>query len=114
MIGQIQVCRLKIDAETARSAILRNKAKLIDMANSVDPILVKFGGGCRDVEARVLETDAGTMLIVHLLVDCRDAMGANAVNTMCDLGVPRCCGAFTPSTRVVSRRGGRGWFLFRF
>ena len=32
----------------------------------------------------------------------------------CDLGVPRCCGAFTPSTHVVSRRGGRGWFLFRF
>jgi hydroxymethylglutaryl-CoA reductase len=84
MIGQIQVCRLKIDAQTARSAILANKAKLIDMANSVDPILVKFGGGCRDVEARVLETDAGTMLIVHLLVDCRDAMGANAVNTMCE------------------------------
>ena len=32
----------------------------------------------------------------------------------CDLGVPRCCGTFTPSTRVVSRRGSRGWFLFRF
>ena len=84
MIGQIQVCRLKIDAQEARNAILANKAKLIDMANGVDPILVKFGGGCRDVEARVLETDAGTMLIVHLLVDCRDAMGANAVNTMCE------------------------------
>ena len=45
MIGQIQVCRLKIDAQAARNAILQNKAKLIEMANSVDPILVKFGGG---------------------------------------------------------------------
>ena len=84
MIGQVQVCRLKMDAKVARDAVLANKAKLIALANSVDPILVKFGGGCRDVEARVLETDAGTMLIVHLLVDCRDAMGANAVNTMCE------------------------------
>lgn len=84
MIGQIQVCKLKMDADAARAAVLAAKKKLIEVANAVDPILVKFGGGCRDVEARVLETDAGTMLIVHLLVDCRDAMGANAVNTMCE------------------------------
>ena len=38
----------------------------------------------------------------------------NNTGLMYDLGVPRCCGAFTPSTRAVSRRGGRGWFLFRF
>ena len=84
MIGQIQVCRLRGDPDKARAAVLGAKAALIASANAVDPILVKFGGGCRDVEARVLETDVGPMLIVHLLVDCRDAMGANAVNTMCE------------------------------
>jgi len=84
MIGQIQVCRLRGDPDEARAAVLGAKAALIASANAVDPILVKFGGGCRDVEARILETDVGPMLIVHLLVDCRDAMGANAVNTMCE------------------------------
>ena len=46
---------------------------------------MKFGGGCRDVEARIIDTDSGPMIIVHILVDCRDAMGANAVNTMAKL-----------------------------
>ena len=57
--------------------------------NEVDPILVKFGGGCRDITARVIDTGSGPMLIVHILVDCRDAMGANAVNTMAETIAPK-------------------------
>ena len=60
------------------------------MANETDPIIVGLGGGARDVEVRVLErTPAGPMLVVHLIIDCRDAMGANAVNTACETLAPR-------------------------
>ena len=83
MIGQIQVVGCE-NPDLAREAILSSKDELIDACNEVDPILVKFGGGCRDVEVRVIETESGPMVIVHILVDCRDAMGANAVNTMAE------------------------------
>ena len=69
--------------------IIDNKQDLIDSCNEVDPILVKFGGGCRNIEARLIETDSGPMVIVHILVDCRDAMGANAVNTMAETIAPK-------------------------
>ncbi|PDH22050.1 MAG: hydroxymethylglutaryl-CoA reductase, degradative [Marine Group II euryarchaeote MED-G37] len=88
MIGQIQVVGCE-DPEVSRDAILAAKEELIESCNDVDPILVKFGGGCRDVEARIIETDSGPMIIVHILVDCRDAMGANAVNTMAETIAPR-------------------------
>ncbi|MBU4246201.1 MAG: hydroxymethylglutaryl-CoA reductase, degradative [Nanoarchaeota archaeon] len=81
MIGQIQLINVK-DPKAARAAILAKKSEIIAKANEVDPILVKFGGGARDIEVRIIDTEKGLMLIVHLLVDCRDAMGANAVNTM--------------------------------
>ena len=64
-------------------------AELMESCNSVDPILVKFGGGCRDIHARIIETESGPMVIVHILVDCRDAMGANAVNTMAETIAPK-------------------------
>tara|TARA_B000000532_G_scaffold155612_1_gene125208 strand:- start:65180 stop:66481 length:1302 start_codon:yes stop_codon:yes gene_type:complete len=83
MIGQIQVVNCP-DVNESRDAILSKKEELIIQCNEVDPILVKFGGGCRDIEARIIETKSGDMLILHLLVDCRDAMGANAVNTMAE------------------------------
>lgn len=88
MIGQIQVVGLK-DVGAAQSSVLSSKDKIIEMCNEVDPILVKFGGGCKDIEARSIDTDSGSMLIVHLLVDCRDAMGANAVNTMAETVAPK-------------------------
>ena len=88
MIGQIQVVGCE-NPEASRDAILAAKDELIESCNEVDPILVKFGGGCRDVEARIIETDSGPMIIVHILVDCRDAMGANAVNTMAETIAPR-------------------------
>ena len=87
MIGQIQILELP-DRDAAIKKLEEAKEKLLDLANQQDPILVKFGGGAKDIELRPLETEAGPMLIVHLLVDCRDAMGANAVNTMCEKLAP--------------------------
>ena len=87
MIGQIQVAKLK-DPNSARFEVLRHKDEIIEKANEQDPILVNLGGGCKDVEARVINTRAGEMLIVHLLVDVKDAMGANAVNTMAEAVAP--------------------------
>ncbi|GBE56573.1 3-hydroxy-3-methylglutaryl-coenzyme A reductase [archaeon BMS3Bbin16] len=87
MIGQIQVCNIS-DAGAAKKAVLEHKSEIIRVANEQDPVLVKFGGGAKDIEARVIDTLQGEMLIVHLLVDCRDAMGANAVNTMAEAAAP--------------------------
>jgi len=88
MIGQIQVVNCE-DPVGAKDSIIAAKDDLLASCNEVDPILVKFGGGCRDVTARVIETGSGPMVIVHILVDCRDAMGANAVNTMAETIAPK-------------------------
>ena len=88
MIGQIQVVGCD-DAFAAKASILGAKEELVGACNDVDPILVKFGGGCKDIEARVIDTESGAMVIAHILVDCRDAMGANAVNTMAETIAPR-------------------------
>ena len=88
MIGQIQVVNCD-DPVGAKDSIIAAKDDLLASCNEVDPILVKFGGGCRDVTARVIETGSGPMVIVHILVDCRDAMGANAVNTMAETIAPK-------------------------
>ena len=84
MIGQIQLVNVG-SPFTARLQILEHKQKIIDLANEQDPVLLRFGGGCRDVKVRVLENG---MVVTHLLVDCRDAMGANAVNTMAEALAP--------------------------
>ncbi|BAI60290.1 3-hydroxy-3-methylglutaryl-coenzyme A reductase [Methanocella paludicola SANAE] len=83
MRGLIQVTGIK-DPYSARFSVLSAKNNIMEMANAVDPVLVKFGGGCKDVEAYVKDTPHGPILVVHLIVDCRDAMGANAVNTMAE------------------------------
>ena len=96
MIAQIQVLDVP-DAEKAAAAVQAAKAELLAHANGLDPLLVRVGGGALDMEVRhlvPLETGAdgddaladplGPMLVVHLLVDVRDAMGANAVNTMAE------------------------------
>jgi len=87
MIGQIQVLDIP-DIYAAVKAVEENKGILIDSANELDPVLVRFGGGAKDIELRPIETEDGPMLVVHLLVDCRDAMGANAVNTMAEALAP--------------------------
>ena len=87
MIGQIQVLDVP-DMDAAVKAIEDNKEALIESANELDPVLVRFGGGAKDIVLRPIETEDGPMLIVHLIVDCRDAMGANAVNTMAEALAP--------------------------
>jgi hydroxymethylglutaryl-CoA reductase len=87
MIGQVQVVGIK-DIEGARFDILKVKDEILRMANEKDPVLVSLGGGAKDLEARVVNSPEGPMLIVHLLVDVRDAMGANAVNTMAEAVAP--------------------------
>ncbi len=88
MIGQIQLVNTK-DPFKVKEKIISKKKEIIELANQQDPILVKFGGGCKDIEVRVLDSETGPMVITHLLVDCRDAMGANAVNTMAEAVAPR-------------------------
>jgi hydroxymethylglutaryl-CoA reductase len=88
MIGQIQILGVETP-EAAVNSILKDKKELIALANKQDEVLVNKGGGVRDIEARVLDTSEGRMLIVHLLVDVRDAMGANAINTMAEAVSPK-------------------------
>lgn len=81
MIGQIQVLDIP-DMDEAIAKLEAHKEEMMAQADKCDPILVKFGGGARDMHFRpFMETPVGPMLIVHLLFDCRDAMGANAVNS---------------------------------
>jgi hydroxymethylglutaryl-CoA reductase len=87
MIGQIQVVGVQ-DAHRARFEILARKEEILKKANDQDPVLVSLGGGARDLEARIIDTSLGKMVIAELLVDCRDAMGANAVNTMAEAVAP--------------------------
>jgi hydroxymethylglutaryl-CoA reductase len=87
MIGQIQVLDVH-DPEAARHRVLAERDALIAKANEKDPMLVKFGGGAREVEVRIVPSPRGIMLVVHLLVDARDAGGMNAVNTMCEALAP--------------------------
>jgi hydroxymethylglutaryl-CoA reductase len=87
MIGQIQLVDVA-DPATARATIHAEKMSLIELANEADPTLVALGGGGRDLVVRILETAKGTMVIVHLLFDVRDAMGANAINTACERLAP--------------------------
>jgi hydroxymethylglutaryl-CoA reductase len=87
MIGQIQVVGVA-DTQAARALVLAAKQDILKKANEQDPLLAKVGGGAKEVEARVIQTKVGPMLIVELDVDCRDAMGANAVNTMCEAVAP--------------------------
>ncbi len=88
MIGQIQVLRLD-DLEGARRRLLVEQERLLALANEQDPVLVSMGGGARELEIRLFpETPAGPALVLHLILDCRDAMGANAVNTAVEAIAP--------------------------
>lgn len=87
MIGQIQIVGMK-DPEAARSAILRAKEAILKKANDQDPMLTSVGGGAKDLDAKIIHTTVGPMVIAELYVDCRDAMGANAVNTMAEAVAP--------------------------
>ncbi len=89
MIGQLQILDVT-DPWSARFDLLAARDELLALANQSDPVIVELGGGARDLEVRVFDhTPAGPMLVVHLIFDCRDAMGANAVNTACEALAPR-------------------------
>jgi hydroxymethylglutaryl-CoA reductase len=89
MIAQIQVLDIS-DLHAAKRAVLQQKDELLLAADQVDPVLKQLGGGARDLEIRILaDTPAGSMLILHLLVDTVDAMGANTVNTIAEKIAPR-------------------------
>ena len=88
MIGQVQILDLD-DLADARMNLLDHKESLLSKAAQADSLLVKLGGGPRDLEVRVIpESPAGPMLVLHLIYDVRDAMGANAVNTAVELLAP--------------------------
>lgn len=87
MIGQIQVVDIA-DPKAAKQQVLAAKQEILEEANAQDPVLASVGGGAKDLDAKVISTTVGPMLIVELHVDCRDAMGANAVNTMAEAVAP--------------------------
>ena len=89
MRAQIQVMGVQ-DLKSAKKRILKYKSELISFANEKDKTLVSLGGGCEDLEVHLFDdTPSGPMLILHLLVDVRDAMGANTVNTMAEYIAPK-------------------------
>lgn len=88
MIGQIQIVDTP-DLQKAQRALLNNKDVLLKETADVDPILKEIGGGSRDIEVRLIENSPiGPFLVLHLVYDVRDAMGANAVNTACERLAP--------------------------
>ncbi|MCK4975745.1 MAG: hydroxymethylglutaryl-CoA reductase, degradative [Anaerolineales bacterium] len=88
MIGQIQLLDIP-DLADARIAILENKDRLLAEVAEIDPVLKRLGGGPRDLEVRLIdESPIGPFLVLHLIYDVRDAMGANAVNTACERLTP--------------------------
>jgi hydroxymethylglutaryl-CoA reductase len=87
MRGQIQTVKVP-DPYRAKMAVLKAKEEILKKANDQDPLLVSVGGGAKDVQVKVIDTPRGQMVITELLVDCRDAMGANAVNTMAEAVAP--------------------------
>jgi hydroxymethylglutaryl-CoA reductase len=87
MIGQIQTVDVK-DPYKARMEILAARKEILERANEQDPMLVSLGGGARDLQVKVLDAQTEPMIITELMVDCRDAMGANAVNTMTEAVAP--------------------------
>lgn len=87
MIAQIQLVNIT-NPEFCKTVILEKKEKIREICNACDPILVSHGGGFKDLEIRVINSASGAMVITHIIVDTRDAMGANAVNTMAEKLAP--------------------------
>jgi len=89
MIGQVQLLYIS-DLPAARQAILEQKDRLLAEISEVDPVLKRLGGGPRDLEVRLIEESSiGPFLVVHLIYDVQDAMGANAVNTAVERLAPQ-------------------------
>lgn len=88
MRAQVQVLGIT-DPYGAQQAVLKQRAAILEVANSRDKVLIGLGGGCKDIEVHVFpDTPRGAMVVIHLIVDVRDAMGANTVNTMAEAVSP--------------------------
>ena len=88
MIGQMQLLDVP-DLPAARLALLESKERLLAEVAEIDPVLKRLGGGPRDLQVRSIEdSPIGSFLVLHLIYDVRDAMGANAVNTACERLAP--------------------------
>lgn len=107
MIGQVQIVGLT-DAHRSARAIEQAKQELLDIANAREPNMQKRGGGAKDLRVRILAGETPDplrdMIVVHLHVDCRDAMGANLVNTMAEAVAPRIAelAGGVPGLRILS------------
>ena len=90
-IGQLQITHLESPDEAVAN-LLEHKNELIDAANQLarekTPTIIRLGGGVKDIEFRRVDTEKDRTVIVHLIVDTVDAMGANAVNTICEVVAP--------------------------
>ncbi|WP_312200442.1 hydroxymethylglutaryl-CoA reductase, degradative [Anaerospora hongkongensis] len=87
MRAQIQIVNVA-DPYAARFKLFESREKLIEIANSQDPMLISLGGGMKDLEVQIVPSPLGTMVVMHLIADTRDAMGANTVNTMAEALAP--------------------------
>jgi len=87
MVAQVQVVGV-CDPFAATQRILDQREKILQVCNDTNPTLVKVGGGAVDLDAKVIESQRGRMVIAEVTVDCRDAMGANTVNTMAETVAP--------------------------
>ncbi|MBK7824417.1 hydroxymethylglutaryl-CoA reductase, degradative [Nannocystis sp.] len=109
MIAQVQLCApqpARLDATTAAATILAARTELLALADATHPRLVARGGGARELEVRVLAPD---MLVVHAIVDCQDAMGANLLNTIAESLAPRLheLSGWHPGLRILSNLADR-------
>jgi len=85
-IGQIQI--VNVDVQSAIPKVIGASNEILNLANSKSNTLPKMGKGAKEVSCKDLHTDSGNMLIVELLIDVGDAMGANVTNTMCEAVAP--------------------------
>jgi len=89
MIGQMQILDTK-DPAKARQILIDHSAELLAEAAKIDPVLAELGGGPREIDVRLIDdSPIGPFLVLHIIIDVRDAMGANAVNTACERLAPR-------------------------
>ena len=115
LVGQVHLVDVR-DADNAIAAIGAARPELLDAANAVHPRLLERGGGVRDIEVRLFALPDGRPLIaVHVLVDTRDAMGANLVNSICEAVAPEiaalCDGQV--ALRILSNLADRSMFTAR-
>ncbi len=87
MRAQIQIVNIE-DPYAGRLKLFEARDKIMEIANAQDPMLINLGGGMKDLEVHIIPSAMGNMVILHLIVDTRDAMGANTVNTMAEALAP--------------------------